>query len=550
MTSLPHPTDVSINNRILKSVGYDTTKLDPKTLLDMRVLARTDFLEFIPLFYPRLKLNWFHREVADLLMDLERGIFNREEPRLLLAAPPRHSKSLMTTRCFPAWFLGRHPERDVIVISATQTMAEYFGLAIRDTLTSPHFTNIFPQCVIRDDASSKSLIATTKGGILKGAGVGAQIVGAGAALLLLDDPIASEEVAKSTNEMAKMKTWFETSAMSRLAEDAAVVIMHQRWDVNDLIGQLIKENDVNWKYHSYPRLATKDEPHRKRGEALQPERYSTAVTEKLRDRLVKNGQERVWLSLYQQEPRNEEGNFFKRDSLEKCFTDAEPPSTIDWYLGTDFATSAKKTANHTCFVPIGVDPDNLWWLSRDMFYGRVDSLEAMDELCKICGKQNRQFGFFATEKGVITNILAPIVKELRQKNRLNTPSRLVTRVSSKHIHAAVLQAKIDAGLLRFPNTPFFRTVVLTQFLNFDPRIDDQEDDIIDAIVNLTLVSEGIHPPRTASSPREMTPEEIDKERWDQILKCQKSSHASNREDVYGNASHASNKKTTDVRPRV
>lgn len=541
--------DVSINNRILKSVGYDTTKLDPTTLLDMRKLARSDFLEFIPLFYPRLKLNWFHREVADLLMQLESGITNHEEPRLMLAAPPRHSKSLMTTRCFPAWFLGRHPERDVIVISATQTMAEYFGLAIRDTLTSPHFTNIFPACVIRDDASSKSLIATTKGGILKGAGVGAQIVGAGAALLLLDDPIASEEQAKSTNEMAKMKTWFETSAMSRLAEDAAVVIMHQRWDVNNLIGQLIKENDANWKYHAYPRLATKDEPHRKKGEALQPERYSTAATEKLRDRLVKNGQERVWLSLYQQEPRNEEGNFFKRDSLEKCFTDAEPPSTlIDWYLGTDFATSAKKTANHTCFVPVGVDPDNLWWIGRDMFYGRVDSLEAMDELCKICSKSTRQFGFFATEKGVITNLLAPLVKELRKKNRLQVPSKLVTRVSSKHIHASVLQAKIDAGLFRFPNTPFFRTVVLTQFLNFDPKIDDQEDDIIDALVNLTLVPEGIHPPSVPAAEKETTDEEYEKQRWTEIESQNRKKIISGRENLYGNP-YPSDKKAPPVRSR-
>jgi hypothetical protein len=50
---------------------------------------------------------------------VERG----EIDRLMLLLPPRHGKSELASKRYPAWLLGRNPGRQFISVSATAELA-------------------------------------------------------------------------------------------------------------------------------------------------------------------------------------------------------------------------------------------------------------------------------------------------------------------------------------------------------------------------------------------------------------------------------------------
>ena len=57
--------------------------------------------------------------VADALERVERG----EIKRLVFNLPPRYGKSMLASQLFPSWYLGRHPDRDIICSANGQELA-------------------------------------------------------------------------------------------------------------------------------------------------------------------------------------------------------------------------------------------------------------------------------------------------------------------------------------------------------------------------------------------------------------------------------------------
>lgn len=53
----------------------------------------------------------FHYLIATYLEKCYRG----EITRLIINIPPRHGKTEMITKCFPAWWLGKDPTTKIIV---------------------------------------------------------------------------------------------------------------------------------------------------------------------------------------------------------------------------------------------------------------------------------------------------------------------------------------------------------------------------------------------------------------------------------------------------
>lgn len=518
---MPDQLPVSFSNAILTRVNHDWGKIPASTLQDMRVLARSDLIEFIPFFYKKLKLNWFHREIADALNPFIPAIQDQKSPRLILEAPPRHSKSLMTTRCFPAFVLGRHPEWDIIVVSGTQTLADSFGLAIRDILSSPLFKALFPNCTLRDDSKSIDTMRTTAGGTLKLVGCEGNIVGVGADLLLCDDLLTSAEQADSEHRMDKIMEWFNGVAMNRLMPGGGVIAMHTRWNPRDFIGRILESDASAWTRKSFPALATTDEPNRKKGDALQPEWYSRPLLEKERDRLVRAGQERKWLALFQQQPRNETGGFFTRQDLDKAIVPAKSfpkKEDLTWHIGCDFATSTKSQADKTAIIPVGIDHDGDMWIGSDFVWERMNVDVALDKLFALIKKYKQHpFSFVAMERGVIQNILRPLITTRQRKTGNYFVIEEITRVDSKHVHAATLQARFRAGAVKLPDTNEIRLDVTTQLLNFEPGATNQEDDWIDALVNLTMSLDKLRTPHKKKPKKKMTPEEEEDEVWRKII---------------------------------
>lgn len=99
---------------------------------------------------------------------------------LILTVPPRHGKSEIVSRRLPAWFLGKHPEQNVVVATYNDDFAKDFGADVRSIVTSPEFRLVFPEVRLKRGGSAKDRLQTTAGGMATFVGVGGSLTGRGA----------------------------------------------------------------------------------------------------------------------------------------------------------------------------------------------------------------------------------------------------------------------------------------------------------------------------------------------------------------------------------
>jgi len=83
---------------------------------------------YIGMQYPRYEFGKHHRTIIDALESVERG----EIKRLMISMPPRHGKSMLVSEFFPAWYLGRNPDKSIITSSYAAELAEDFGRKVRN----------------------------------------------------------------------------------------------------------------------------------------------------------------------------------------------------------------------------------------------------------------------------------------------------------------------------------------------------------------------------------------------------------------------------------
>ena len=81
--------------------------------------ARTSLLGFCEYMHPRWETGAHHIEICDKLEEIVEGTTKR----LLLDAPPRHSKSETCVRMLVPYYLAKHPEHQVILASYSDQMA-------------------------------------------------------------------------------------------------------------------------------------------------------------------------------------------------------------------------------------------------------------------------------------------------------------------------------------------------------------------------------------------------------------------------------------------
>ncbi len=268
-------------------------------------LARQDLACYAVAQWPQFERARHHELIISRLEAVERG----EISRLMIFQPPRHGKSLIASAIFPAWYLGKHPDRDIIFASYGQELSDDFGRRVRNFLADAVHQTIFPKCRLSEDSSAAHRFNTMQGGAYYAVGRGGPITGRGAHLLLLDDPIKDHEEANSETIRKVLHQWFASVAYTRVVPGGAIVLIQTRWHEDDLAGWLLREHRDNWEILSLPAIAEHDEDFRKEGEALWPERFPLAELERIRAAI--GG--RAWTSLYQQRPAAAEGVVFKRE---------------------------------------------------------------------------------------------------------------------------------------------------------------------------------------------------------------------------------------------
>ena len=147
--------------------------------------AQDSLLDFAKLVAPVLQIETepkvfmvgpHHKRLAALMEAVARG----EKKRILISVAPRTGKSLLSSYLFPAWYMGKFPNRRVIMASNTADMAAGFGRKVRDLIDTPEYQTVFPGVGLKADSKAAGQWATNKGGEYYAVGVGGALAGRGA----------------------------------------------------------------------------------------------------------------------------------------------------------------------------------------------------------------------------------------------------------------------------------------------------------------------------------------------------------------------------------
>lgn len=218
------------------------------------------------------------------------------EGRLIVNAPPRHGKSWLLSKWLPIWLLDIRPYVKIVIASYGNELAREFGRLVRDELR----TNKLIRVKLREDADAAGHWVTPEGGGMQCVGINSPITGFGYDLAIIDDPIKDWTEAHSPTYRNKLKHWFRSTFDTRAEPGASIIVTMTRWHKKDFTDFLMREHDIEWKHIKADAIAETDDPvfHRKKGEALCPERYDTAT---LLRRKASAGF--AWWPLYQQAPK-------------------------------------------------------------------------------------------------------------------------------------------------------------------------------------------------------------------------------------------------------
>lgn len=458
-----------------------------------RELAKRHLLAFVMRYEPNYKAGWVHKVICEKLMRFSEAVCRGESPRLMITMPPRHGKSLLASQYFPAWHMGNHPEHEFINTSYAQSLQMDFSRKIQELVRSPDYALLFDglqikkhhEAVERWGLADKAGVRT--GGGLLAAGVGGPIMGRGAHILIIDDPVKNREEAESITIREGAKSWFGSTAYTRLAPGAGVLIIQTRWHDDDLSGWLLSEmreaeiemresgewpEDADrWEVIDFPAMATHDEKYRRKGEALHSDRYPLKSLRKIKRTLAP----RDWAALYQQNPQVEEGAYFAKKMI-RYYT-SNPPKYMDIYAAGDLAISKKEQADFCVFVIVGVDAaENIYFL--DEYRGRGwDTDKIISVMFEIHEKWHpRRFG---VEHGHISMAMdAPLNRRIREEKRYDLHiEELKPGKKDKELRARAIQGLMGHGKVLWPQGALWVDEHLNELLRFPNGV---KDDRVDA----------------------------------------------------------------------
>ena len=249
----------------LKQIEYKESDL-------IASITRLSFFDFVQEFWftvePReLKLNWHIEYICAELQDIaERASKNLpKEYDLIINVCPGTTKSLLCSVLFPAWVWTWWPSCKVITSCFEKGLALKLSRKSRRVIKSDLYYKCFPEVQMVGDADALGFFANTKGGERDSVGVGGNITGSHADLILCDDLI-NPKGARSEKEIETSNLFVVETLWSRKTEKSVTpsIYIQQRLAENDTTGMLLKleeeskhrEEPIIFKHICFPAVLT------------------------------------------------------------------------------------------------------------------------------------------------------------------------------------------------------------------------------------------------------------------------------------------------------
>ncbi len=219
-----------------------------------------EFSDFSQLFLDQMVFP-HHQDWVDLIEGYEPSWLHPNmiyEPgelnRLLVNVPPEHAKSTVITVNYSTYRIALNPNIRIIVVSKTLNKAREFVYAIKQRLSHPRWlklqTAYGPDGGWKQDADTWRTDTVYLGGdarnssekdpTLQALGMGGQIYGARADLIILDDCITTA----NAHEWEKQMDWLQKEVITRLGKNGKLLVVGTRIAANDLYKEL--RNPKHW----------------------------------------------------------------------------------------------------------------------------------------------------------------------------------------------------------------------------------------------------------------------------------------------------------------
>lgn len=456
-------------------------------------LAVSNVLSYAAIQWPGIRIGPHHRLMADHLHAVERG----ETKRLMIEAPPRHTKTLLKTN-FAAWWLGRNPSDSIISTTYSQDRADDDGRAVRGLISSEEHLAVFGQTLMDDSHAAKRFNVKPEDGYFIptghdpkappggyfAVGRGGPITGRGANLLLIDDPIKDRKEADSQAIQRHLQDWYSSVLYTRLMPGAAIVLIMTRWVENDLAGWLLNEyKHDGWVRLRLPALAEPDDPlGRNVGEALWPEQYDKKALERIQSAILP----RDWDAMYQQAPKREQGTIFKREWFENNLYDPDDlkGKKLTPYGSSDCAVT--KDGGDSTELSIGEISEDFHLYLTDWWHGQ-ETMDVWVEKQIDMAKKSKPLKWLG-ESGVIRRSVEPYLRRRMAERRTFFALDWITRTGDKVAMARSFQGFASNGRVHFPRTQWARRAIdqLCAFTGSATDVDDAVDNL--ALYGLALDS--------------------------------------------------------------
>tara|TARA_R110002020_G_scaffold161365_14_gene346524 strand:+ start:2747 stop:4264 length:1518 start_codon:yes stop_codon:yes gene_type:complete len=325
--------------------------------------SKDSFLHFVGLFAPTLVPDWVMGKHIQVISEKLQKVESGEIKRLMVFLPPRSSKSVICSKLFPAWYVGRHPQHELLCVSHSDQLASDFGRSVRDLVNFDLFNNVFPEVTLRSDVRAAGKWKTNAGGTYYAAGVRSQIAGRGAHVAILDD-VMSEEDSFSATGRRYVKEWYPSGLRTRIMPNGSIVIINTRYHEDDLCGWLLRQEsqvelENKWEVIKIPAWVDEDTSKLLKlpvGSSYFPEWKSKEVLKNDEEEIKASNGSRYWESLYMQNPVPDEGGLIKKKWIEWWEYD-EPPECNYIIQTYDTAFSTKTTADFSVIQTWGIFED-------------------------------------------------------------------------------------------------------------------------------------------------------------------------------------------------
>ena len=414
--------------------------------------AQDNMLGFATSVYPGFKIGPHHRKLAKIFTDVIEG----RKKRVIINIAPRMGKSEFSSYLFPAYFLGKYPQKKIIMGTHTAGLSEDFGRRIRNLLDGDEYKEVFPATVVADDQKAAGKWSTSVGGQYYAAGVGGALAGRGADLFVIDDPHSEQDI--KTNSRLAFDTawsWFQTGPLQRLMPGGAIIIIMTRWSLLDLTGRLIdyqikNPNSIPWEIVELPAILNEDTPEEK---SLWPEQWPLESLKATKASL----DPRYWNAQYMQQPTSENSAIVSRKHWR--IWEGEDPPTCDYVIQSwDTAFETKNNSDYSACTTWGVfyneeEGNSPQVILLDAFKDRM----AFPELKEIALKHYKEWDpdAFIVEKKAAG---APLIQELRNMG-IPVQEFSPSRGNDKMVRLNAVADLFSSGKVWAPDTRWAREVI-------------------------------------------------------------------------------------------